>query len=58
MMQAIYLFPGDEREFLRQRGVEVVIADDPSCRRLMKTFINEKPELWDEDIAGRDDRSG
>ena len=47
---------GGNEEFLRQRGVEVVIADDPACRRLMKQFIDEKPALWDEDIAGSDDR--
>ena len=47
---------GGNEEFMRQRGVEVVVADDPACRRLMKQFIDEKPELWDEDIAGRDDR--
>jgi len=47
---------GGNEEFMRQHGVEVVIADDPACRRLMKQFIDEKPALWDEDIAGRDDR--
>ena len=37
-------------EFLRQRGVEVIIADDPDCIALMARFIREKPELWNEDI--------
>ena len=38
-------------EFLRSRGVEVIIADDPDCISLMATFIREKPALWSEDIA-------
>ena len=38
-------------EFLRSRGVEVIIADDPDCIALMATFIREKPALWSEDIA-------
>ena len=46
-------FPGN-LEFLRQRGVEVRLLDDERCRSLMERFIREKPELWDEDIAGRE----
>jgi len=46
-------FPGNP-EFLRAHGVDVVIADDPDCIALMQRFINERPDLWDEDIAGRD----
>lgn len=42
---------GGNEEFLRSRGVEVVIAEDPNCVALMKRFIDEKPELWAEDIA-------
>jgi cytosine/creatinine deaminase len=42
---------GGNEDFLRSRGVEVVIADDPDCIALMTRFINEKPELWNEDIA-------
>ena len=42
---------GGNEEFLRQHGVEVIIADDPDCIALMKQFITEKPELWAEDIA-------
>lgn len=42
---------GGNEEFLRERGVEVVIAEDPDCVALMKRFIDEKPELWAEDIA-------
>lgn len=42
---------GGNEDFLRERGVEVVIADDPDCIALMQRFIEEKPELWAEDIA-------
>jgi creatinine deaminase len=42
---------GGNEDFLRQHGVEVVIADDPDCIALMERFIREKPDLWAEDIA-------
>jgi len=42
---------GGNEDFLRERGVEVILADDPGCIALMKRFIDEKPELWAEDIA-------
>ncbi|ROV91293.1 hypothetical protein VSDG_07800 [Cytospora chrysosperma] len=37
--------------YLRSRGVEVVVLDDPGCTGLMDKFIEEKPELWNEDIG-------
>ena len=42
---------GGNEDFLRSRGVEVIVADDPECIALMQRFIDEKPELWNEDIA-------
>ncbi len=42
---------GGNEDLLRDRGVEVIIADDPDCIALMTKFIEEKPELWNEDIA-------
>ena len=42
---------GGNEEFLRERGVEVIVADDPDCIALMTRFIEERPELWAEDIA-------
>ena len=42
---------GGNEDFLRSKGVEVILANDPDCIQLMKTFIAEKPELWAEDIA-------
>lgn len=32
--------------YLKQRGVQVVVLDDPECKALMDEFISEKPELW------------
>ena len=42
---------GGNEDFLRKRGVEIVIANDKQCIALMTRFIKEKPELWAEDIA-------
>ncbi|WP_207422651.1 nucleoside deaminase [Desertivirga brevis] len=38
------------REFMESHGVEVVDLNLPECIEMMKDFINEKPELWNEDI--------
>jgi creatinine deaminase len=46
-------FPGNP-DFLRAHGVEVILLQDPDCIDLMRRFIAERPDLWDEDIAGRD----
>ena len=43
-------FRGPE-EYLRSRGVELVILDNEECIRLMNDFIAAKPELWNEDIG-------
>ena len=42
---------GGNESFLQDRGVEVILANDLDCIALMKRFIEEKPELWAEDIA-------
>lgn len=42
---------GGNEAFLRERGVEVIVADDADCIALMTRFIAEKPQLWAEDIA-------
>jgi creatinine deaminase len=42
---------GGNEEFLRSRGVEVVILDDPECKALMDEFIRRYPEVWKEDIG-------
>lgn len=38
-------------DWMSQEGVEVVVADDPRCIELMREFIQEHPELWNEDIG-------
>jgi creatinine deaminase len=43
-------FRGPE-DHLRSRGVELDILNDPECIRLMRDFIQAKPELWNEDIG-------
>lgn len=43
-------FMGSE-EYLRSRGVEVVVLDDPECVRMMADFIAANAELWSEDIG-------
>jgi cytosine deaminase len=43
-------FQGPE-DYVRSRGVELVILDDPECIRLMEDFIAARPELWNEDIG-------
>jgi len=43
-------FMGNEA-LLRSRGVEVVVLDDPECKRLMDEFIARFPDIWNEDIG-------
>ncbi len=43
-------FPG-EPEFLRSRGINVTIVNDPVLIDMMKHFIEEHPVLWNEDIS-------
>lgn len=43
-------FQGPE-DYVRSRGVEVVILDNEDCYQLMQDFIAAKPELWNEDIG-------
>lgn len=43
-------FMGEEA-LLRSRGVQVDVVHNPTCIALMKQFIADKPELWNEDIG-------
>jgi len=43
-------FQGAE-DYLRANGVELELADDAACIRLMSDFIAARPELWHEDIG-------
>ena len=45
-------FAGD-LDFLRGRGVEIVLLDDPACVAVMEEFQARYPEVWSEDIGGR-----
>ena len=43
-------FMGGE-DLMRQHGVSLRVMDDPRCIALMERFIEEHPELWNEDIG-------
>ena len=43
-------FCGPE-DYVRSRGVEVVVLDNSKCYQLMETFIKANPKLWNEDIG-------
>lgn len=43
-------FQGPE-EYLRSRGVELIILNNEECIKLMTDFINTNPNLWNEDIG-------
>jgi cytosine deaminase len=43
-------FRGPE-EYLRSRGVDLLVVDDAECIQLMRDFIAARPELWNEDIG-------
>ena len=43
-------FQGPEA-YVRERGVELTILNDPQCVELMEQFIAAHPDLWDEDIG-------
>jgi|TARA_B110000914_G_scaffold93294_1_gene82064 creatinine deaminase len=40
-----------EEELLRSRGVDVEVLQNKDCLEMMRQFIQEKPELWNEDIG-------
>jgi cytosine deaminase len=43
-------FYGGE-DYLRSRGVDVVNLDSDECFDLMRDFITEHPDIWNEDIG-------
>jgi cytosine/creatinine deaminase len=45
-------FEGD-LGFLRSKGVEVLLLDDPGCIAAMEEFQARYPRVWSEDIGGR-----
>ena len=38
-------FVGGE-DYLKQRGIDVVVLEDEKCKELMTRFIAEKPNVW------------
>lgn len=43
-------FKGPE-DYVRSRGVELIILNDLTCIKLMEDFISSNPKLWNEDIG-------
>jgi cytosine deaminase len=43
-------FKGAE-DYLRSRGVELIVMNNSKCTELMTKFIQENPEIWKEDIG-------
>ena len=43
-------FKGPE-EYVASRGIELDLRNDPECIEMMRRFIEERPELWNEDIG-------
>jgi cytosine/creatinine deaminase len=39
--------------FLVERGVQIVLLDDPDCVAAMREFQQRYPQVWSEDIGGR-----
>lgn len=39
--------------FLADRGVQVVLLDEPGCQAAMREFQERYPQVWSEDIGGR-----
>ncbi|MFT4534196.1 MAG: creatinine deaminase [Saprospiraceae bacterium] len=43
-------FLGEEK-LLAERGVEVNVINDSTCKEMMKSFIESNKDLWNEDIG-------
>ena len=43
-------FKGPE-DYTKSRGAKLINLDSAECKKLMKDFIREHPELWNEDIG-------
>ena len=46
-------FQGEE-EHLKSKGIDVDVLQSDECIRMMKTFIEQQPSLWNEDIGEED----
>jgi cytosine deaminase len=38
-------------EWLAEHGVEILVLEDPECVAVMRAFVKDNPELWNEDIG-------
>ena len=38
-------------DYLRAKGIEIEVVQDPECIQLMTDFIRANPRLWNEDIG-------
>jgi cytosine deaminase len=38
-------------DLFRQRGVNLIVLNDPECVKMMSDFIREHADLWNEDIG-------
>jgi cytosine deaminase len=38
-------------EWLAEHGVEILVLEDPECVAVMRAFVKNNPELWNEDIG-------
>ena len=38
-------------EYIRSQGISVAVVQDDECIELMRRFIAERPDLWNEDIG-------
>lgn len=43
-------FKGPE-EYVRSRGVEIIVLNNEECIDIMNEFTRNNPEIWDEDIG-------
>ena len=43
-------YPG-EIEFLRSRGIDVTLVNDPDLIQMMTQYIRQNPAVWNEDIG-------
>jgi cytosine deaminase len=43
-------FRGPE-EYTRSRGIDIEVVQDETCIAMMREFISECPDLWNEDIG-------
>lgn len=39
------------REFMESHGVEIINLQSDECKEMIRKFIAEQPELWNEDIG-------